>query len=469
VSAAAPAASLPFAVTAPVVPEWDALGGSTGVLGLPTSPQITGQLRGGGFQNFQGGAISWSPATGVHATYGDIRQEWRQNGFEFGVLGYPTSEVTDLSTGGRYQNYEGGAVVSSSAGAFLSVAPIRTAWGQNGYENGPLGYPTSGIVGIRDGGTFQNYQGGAVIVWRGIGFASLGSSREVWLALGYENGVLGYPTSAFVGIRDGGTFQNYEGGAIVSSSAGAFASYGALRMIWGARGYENGVLGYPTSKPSYSDPSNGEQAFEGGTIRVINGSSSILYKAGNEPAWYATTHGVSATELFASYRIGCPVTPSQLVRLTFPYWDLNGGIGEGNVVVASNQAAPIARALAQAYESVFPLGKAVPVEVYGGSDPASMQDNNTSAFNCRTVTGNPRQISQHSYGNAIDVNPAENPYVIGSSVYPTGSTGYLNRAVVRPGMIEPGDAIAGTMANLGWYWGARWADPDYQHFSSNGG
>ena len=364
-SAAAPEASLPFAVTAPVLPEWEALGGSTGVLGLPTSPLITGQLRGGGFEDFQGGAISWSPATGVHATYGDIRQVWRQNGFEFGVLGYPTS--------------------------------------------------------------------------------------------------------ALVGIRDGGTFQNYEGGAILSSSAGAFASYGALRMIWGARGYENGVLGYPTSKPSYSDPSNGEQAFEGGTIRVINGSSSILYKAGNKPAWYATTHGVSATELFASYRIGCPVTPSQLVRLTFPYWDLNGGIGEGNVVVASNQAAPIARALAQAYESVFPLGKAVPVEVYGGSDPASMQDNNTSAFNCRTVTGNPRRISQHSYGNAIDVNPAENPYVIGSSVYPTGSTGYLNRAVVRPGMIEPGDAIAGTMANLGWYWGARWADPDYQHFSSNGG
>lgn len=32
-----------------------------------------------------------------------------------------------------------------------------------------------------------------------------------------------------------------------------------------------------------------------------------------------------------------------------------------------------------------------------------------------------------------------------------------------------GGVIATQMRHLGWLWGARWAHPDYQHFSSNGG
>ena len=44
-----------------------------------------------------------------------------------------------------------------------------------------------------------------------------------------------------------------------------------------------------------------------------------------------------------------------------------------------------------------------------GSDLAAMRADNTSAFNCRTVTGNPYRLSQHSYGNAIDINTVRNP------------------------------------------------------------
>jgi hypothetical protein len=46
----------------------------------------------------------------------------------------------------------------------------------------------------------------------------------------------------------------------------------------------------------------------------------------------------------------------------------------------------------------------------GGNDYASMRHDNTSAFNCRWVTGNPGVRSPHSYGYAVDINTWENPY-----------------------------------------------------------
>ena len=76
------------------------------------------------------------------------------------------------------------------------------------------------------------------------------------------------------------------------------------------------------------------------------------------------------------------------------------------------------------------------------SDLAAMRADNTSAFNCRPVTGNPYRVSQHSYGNAIDINTVRNPYVVGSRVYP-GVRPHLPRpAHVRTGMITRGGVLA---------------------------
>ena len=96
-----------------------------------------------------------------------------------------------------------------------------------------------------------------------------------------------------------------------------------------------------------------------------------------------------------------------------------------------------------------------------------MAADNTSAFNCRSVTGNPYRVSQHSYGNAIDVNTYENPYVTSGRVYP--SRHFLSRAPYRKGMILRRGVVHRAFSSAGWLWGARWSHPDYQHFSSNGG
>ena len=111
------------------------------------------------------------------------------------------------------------------------------------------------------------------------------------------------------------------------------------------------------------------------------------------------------------------------------------------------------------------------VDDYGASDYASIEADNTSAFNCRPATGSSR-FSEHAYGRAIDVNPIENPYV-----YPDGTTvhaasrPYLDRTRHRRGMAVPGGVLVRAFARAGWQWGGSWRPPsatDYQHFSSTG-
>ncbi|WP_334173083.1 G1 family glutamic endopeptidase, partial [Sinomonas sp.] len=139
--------------------EWAALGFENGVMGYPSTDEVGGLVDGGVYQNYDGGAIVWSPATGAHESIGAIRSEWQSTGFERGVLGYPATEVvTGLLNGGSYQNYQGGAIVSSpAAGTHESIGAIRSEWQSTGFERGVLGYPSTDVVtGLVNGGSYQN-------------------------------------------------------------------------------------------------------------------------------------------------------------------------------------------------------------------------------------------------------------------------------------------------------------------------
>lgn len=178
-----------------------------------------------------------------------------------------------------------------------------------------------------------------------------------------------------------------------------------------------------------------------------------------------------------SWRSGCPVAPSGLRKLSVNRLDYRKRISRGTIVVAAGATGTIADVFSSALDKRFPIRRMQPADAFyaGGrrtpmeSDKAAMRAGNTSAFNCRPVVGNPYRLSQHSYGNAIDINTIENPYVTNSHVYPAGSRGYLDRSPYRRGMILRNGVIANRMRAHGWLWGARWSNPDYQHFSSNGG
>ena len=243
-------------------------------LGTSTSAITCGLVNGGCFQNYTGGAVMWSPAAGAQVTpLGPVRDAWAAHGYETGSLGYPTSnEVCGLRNGGCFQNFQRGAIMwSPASGAHLSVGAIRQAWAARGYEGGSLAYPTSDeVCGLRNGGCFQNYQGGAIL-WSpasGAHATPLDAMRSAWAAQGYETGSLGYPTSDEVcGLRNGGCFQNYQGGAVMwSQASGAHLSLGAIRQAWAAQGYEMGKLGYPTSNEYISGSGSVTQDYQGGKI-----------------------------------------------------------------------------------------------------------------------------------------------------------------------------------------------------------
>lgn len=174
-----------------------------------------------------------------------------------------------------------------------------------------------------------------------------------------------------------------------------------------------------------------------------------------------------ATRMASSWRPGCPVPLADLRYLTVTYRGFDGGDHTGELVVASSVTADVATIFEGLYAAGYPIESLRLVDDFGGSDDASMAANNSSAFNCRPVTGG-GGFSEHSYGTAIDLNPVQNPYVSGSSVLPEAGRAYAGRSP-GPGVIEAGDPVVTAFAAAGWTWGGNWASPiDYQHFSVSG-
>ncbi|WP_432535502.1 M15 family metallopeptidase [Kineococcus arenarius] len=176
---------------------------------------------------------------------------------------------------------------------------------------------------------------------------------------------------------------------------------------------------------------------------------------------------VSAADLAASWRPGCPVPPEDLRAVTVTHTDFTGASRLGRIVVHADVAQAVADVFADLYAQRFPIASVRPVEAFGGSDDASMAADNTSGFNCRATTGG-TGFSEHSYGTAIDVNPVENPYVRGTTVLPEAGRSHLDRSPA-PGRITAGDAVVEAFAARGFSWGGDWNSlKDYQHFSVSG-
>jgi hypothetical protein len=74
----------------------------------------------------------------------------------------------------------------------------------------------------------------------------------------------------------------------------------------------------------------------------------------------------------------------------------------------------------------------------------------------------------HAYGEAVDLDPRENPYVGCGMTRDKTARSYMNRSRHRPGMVTP--AVRSAFASIGWGWGGSWvgSTKDYMHFSLNG-
>ncbi len=186
------------------------------------------------------------------------------------------------------------------------------------------------------------------------------------------------------------------------------------------------------------------------------------------PQFTAIVSRVTKADLRYSYRPGCPLGPSQLRAIRMRHWGFDGKSRTGAVIVHASVVTQIVAVFRRLYEAHFPIRRMLGVEVYKGSDDASMAGDNTSGFNCRRV-GASGSWSEHAYGKAIDVNPVENPYVHGGRVEPPAGRAYIDRSRRRAGMAIRSGVLVRAFDDAGWFWGGRWqSSKDYQHFSTSG-
>ncbi|MGW2792868.1 M15 family metallopeptidase [Streptomyces sp. NPDC001251] len=187
------------------------------------------------------------------------------------------------------------------------------------------------------------------------------------------------------------------------------------------------------------------------------------------PALDAVVTAVPPAKLGLSWHAGCPVPASELRLVQMNHWGFDDQVHRGELVVRQRAVTSLLKVFGQALQAKFPIRQMRVMAEFDGNDEAAMAADNTSAFNCRKVTGDPSEVSQHSYGDAVDINTLENPYVdVNEKVYPAAGAAFLDRSQQAKGMIHPGDVISKAMRAAGWQWGGRWNPPDYQHFSANG-
>ncbi len=125
----------------------------------------------------------------------------------------------------------------------------------------------------------------------------------------------------------------------------------------------------------------------------------------------ADVRPVTEAELGATWRPGCPVGPDQLRLVELNYVGFDGQTHRGELVVHQDVVADVIAIFGQLYEMGYPIAKMSTVDHYpGAEDELSMEDNNTSAYNCRPLPGSD-EPSLHAYGRAIDVNPLINPFI----------------------------------------------------------
>ncbi|GGN99436.1 LGFP repeat-containing protein [Nocardia rhizosphaerihabitans] len=144
--------------TAAIGTRYAELTGPTGPLGDCTSGEH--DTESGRVQDFDHGAIYWSPSTGAWEVYGLIGQEYQRLGGPGSPLKWPVSGELSTPNGvGRFNRFQTGNIYSSPAGTYPVYGAIFTEWARQGYENGRLGFPTSEETDV-PGGRRTNFEHG---------------------------------------------------------------------------------------------------------------------------------------------------------------------------------------------------------------------------------------------------------------------------------------------------------------------
>jgi hypothetical protein len=199
--------------------------------------------------------------------------------------------------------------------------------------------------------------------------------------------------------------------------------------------------------------------------------------------FHATAQPLSASvrqEIITAgeWHAGCPVGLSQLRVLTVTYLGFDGHAHNGQLVVNENAVAPLTEVFGRLYAMRFPIRHMQLSDTYGPTRGRPADGDFTASFECRQASASPctgtatnkttGSWSEHAYGEAVDLNPVENPYVGCGMTRDKISLSFLDRTRVRRGMVTP--SVAQVFLSVGWGWGGAWtgSTQDYMHFSATG-
>jgi uncharacterized protein with LGFP repeats len=266
-------------VHGPVAQEWAQLGGLSWAVPVATQKKVGA----GEFAVFAGSrSVYWSKATGAHLVQGLIRDHWLGQGGPTGVLGFPVSDEQG-SAGVWSSAFQDGIVYFTVAGGPRTVwGSIAKRWTALGGLSWGYGVPSTDERVTPDRvGRYNHFTGGASIYWSPVtkAHAVQGQIRDLWAGLGWETGLLGYPTSDEQPTADGRGRQNtFQTGAVIwSPGTGAQAVYGSIYNRYLALGGVRSTLGYPT-RSEYGVPGGRANDFQHGRI-----------------SWNATTGALTVT------------------------------------------------------------------------------------------------------------------------------------------------------------------------------
>jgi len=172
-----------------------------------------------------------------------------------------------------------------------------------------------------------------------------------------------------------------------------------------------------------------------------------------------------------SYGENCDVPFEDLRYIRVLHKNFKGETQLGEMIVNKSVAEDVVDIFKELYDADYKIERMVLVDEYNADDNASMEANNSSAFNFRFIDGTTKR-SSHSDGLAIDINPRYNPYVRTidgkHNVLPENGTEYADRSIDNPYYIRKDDVCYKAFTKRGFSWGGEWKNSkDYQHFQKD--
>ena len=224
-------------------------------------------------------------------------------------------------------------------------------------------------------------------------------------------------------------------------------------------------------------PSSGNLAFSDVQLRV--GEAISDEEIENIDKYFTSSIIERDSEIFdringKSYRDNDDIALEDLRYLTIPYYNFEQQVILGEMIVNKDIQEDILNIFKELFNNKYEINSIRLIDDYwldewsaNIADNNSIEDNNTSCFCYRQVTGG-ESISNHGYGRAIDINPQQNPYVENGQNSHRNADEYVNnRYVGEPHVIVASDEdiCYSTFTKYGFTWGGNWTNPiDYQHF-----